>query len=312
MILVTGANGFVGRALCRDLTARGLPVRAAVRLQGTLDGAVAVGDLAESTDWSKALDGVEVVVHLAARVHVMHETLSDPLAAFRTVNTDASLNLAHQCLAHGVKRFVYVSSIKVNGEVTQPGQPFRHDDVPRPQDLYGISKFEAEVGLKALADAGGLELVIVRPPLVYGPGVGANFSKMIEWVRRGVPLPLGAVHNRRALVYIENLTDLLVAACQHDDAINRVLLVSDGSDVSTTTMLYAISAALGRSIRLIPVPARFVGFAAELVGQGAVAQRLLASLELDIGATQRWLDWSAPIGFEHAIAATVDAHVAAR
>ena len=312
MILVTGANGFVGRALCRDLAGRGLPVRAAVRRRGTLEGAVAVGDLAEATDWSKALDGVEVVVHLAARVHVMHETLSDPLAAFRTVNVDASLNLARQCLAHGVKRFVYVSSIKVNGEVTQPGQPFRHDDVPRPQDPYGISKLEAENGLKALADSRGVELVIVRPPLVYGPGVGANFSRMIEWVRRGVSLPLGAVHNRRALVYIDNLTDLLVAGCQHRDAANRMLLVSDGADVSTTAMLNAIAAALGRPGRLMPVPAGLVGRVAWLLGQGAVAQRLLGSLELDIESTQRWLDWVAPIGFEQAIAATVSAHMAAR
>jgi nucleoside-diphosphate-sugar epimerase len=310
VILVTGANGFVGRALCRDLAGRGLPVRAAVRGRGTLEGAVAVGDLADETDWSKALDGVEVVVHLAARVHVMHETLSDPLAAFRAVNVGASLNLARQCLAHGVKRFVYVSSIKVNGEVTQPGLPFRHDDLPRPQDPYGISKLEAERGLMALAESRGLELVIVRPPLVYGPGVGANFGKMIEWVRRGVPLPLGAVHNRRALVYIDNLTDLLVAACRHRGAANRVLLVSDGTDVSTTTMLNVIAAALGRPSRLMPVPARLVGSVAGVLGQRSAAQRLLGSLELDIVATQRWLGWAPPVGFEQAIAATVGAHVA--
>lgn len=312
MILVTGANGFVGQALCRDLAGRGLPVRAAVRRRGTPEGAVVVGDLAEATDWSNALDGVEVVVHLAARVHVMRESHSDPLAAFRTVNVDASLNLARQCILQGVKRFIYVSSIKVNGEVTQPGQPFRHDDVPGPLDPYGISKLEAENGLKALADSTGLELVIVRPPLVYGPGVGANFGRMIDWVRCGVPLPLGAVHNRRALVYVGNLTDLLVAACQHQEAASRVLLVSDGADVSTTAMLNTIAAALGRRSRLLPVPTGLMGRVAILLKQRAAAQRLLGSLEVDIGATQRWLNWAPPIGFEQAIAATVGAHVAAR
>ncbi|MEJ5991370.1 SDR family oxidoreductase [Ramlibacter sp. PS3R-8] len=302
MILVTGATGFVGSALCAELEARGLPFRAASR--SPRPGCIGVGELGEATDWSAALAGVDRVVHLAARVHVMKERAADPLAEFRRTNVAGTLRLARQAAAAGVRRFVFTSSIKVNGEETQPGRPFTADDPPAPQDPYGVSKLEAEQGLLELGRSSGMEVVVLRPPLVYGPGVQANFRSMLRWVRRGVPLPLGAVDNRRTLVALDNLVDLLIACLEHPGAAQQVLLAGDGEDLSTPDLLRRVAAALGTRARLVPVPPALLSTAAMLVGQGAVARRLCGSLQLDLGKTRRLLGWTPRVGIDEALRET--------
>jgi nucleoside-diphosphate-sugar epimerase len=302
MILVTGATGFVGRALCAELGARGLPVRGASRRPAP--GCLAVGDLDGRTDWSQALEGVEAVIHLAARVHVMDDRAADPLAEFRRVNVEATVNLARQAAAAGVTRLVFVSSVKVNGEETPPGRAYTADDVPAPQDPYGVSKLEAEQALLALAREGALEVVIVRPPLVYGPGVGANFRSMLRWLRRGVPLPLGAIRNSRSLVALDNLVDLLIACLGHPAAANQVLMAGDGEDLSTPDLLRRAANALGTRARLLPVPPLLLRAAAAAVGKGGVARRLCDSLQVDIGKTRRLLGWTPPVGVDEALRRT--------
>lgn len=302
MILVTGATGFVGKALCAELAARGRPVRAVSRRPAT--GCFAIGDIDGDTDWTQALRGVTHVVHLAARVHVMDDRAADPLAAFRRANVDATLRLARQAAAAGVKRFVFASSIKVNGEQTAPGQPFTADDTPRPQDPYGVSKLEAEQGLLRLARETGMEVAIVRPPLVYGPGVGANFRSMLRWVQRGVPLPLAAVRNQRTLVALDNLVDLLIVCLDHPAAANEVLLAGDAEDLSTPDLLRRAAAALGARARLFPVPPGMLRWGAGLAGKAAVADRLCGSLQLDTGKTRRLLGWTPPVGVDEALRRT--------
>jgi nucleoside-diphosphate-sugar epimerase len=303
-ILVTGGSGFLGQALLARLrTDPACEVRSAVRRPGPsgLPGQVLVGNLASDTDWGQALEGVDVVVHAAARVHVMQETALDPLAEFRRVNVEGTLSLARQAAGAGVKRFIFISSIKVNGEGTAPGRPYTADDRPAPTDPYGISKHEAEQGLTQLAGAAGIEVVIIRPVLVYGPGVGANFLAMVRWLHRGIPLPLGALDNRRSLVAVENLSDLIARCLDHPAAANQTFLVSDGEDLSTTALLRRTATALGTRARLFPVPAAALGMGARLLGRGQVAQRLCGSLQVDIGKTRRLLGWSPPLGVDEAL-----------
>lgn len=293
-VLVTGASGFVGHALCAEAVVRGLIVRGATRSRVDFPVAVenlVVGNIDESTDWRDVLLGCDAVVHLAARVHVMQETAADPLEEFRRVNVQGTLNLACQAAAAGVKRFVFVSSIKVNGESTQSGSPFKADDAPAPLDAYGVSKMEAEQGLREIASQTGMEVVIIRPPLVYGPGVKANFAAMMRWLKRGVPLPLGAIHNQRSLVALDNLVDLIVTCLTHPAAANQTFLVSDGEDVSTTQLLRRMAQALGCPARLIPVPTSILKLAATIVGKRDVAQRLCGSLQVDISKTRQVLGW---------------------
>ena len=269
-ILVTGANGFVGRALCGEALARGAAVRGITRAPCDLPigvDNVVVGSIDGSTDWLDVLADCEVVVHLAARVHVMQEAAANPLAEFRRVNVQGALNLARQAAAAGVRRFVFVSSIKVNGEATQLGCPFTADDAPAPLDAYGVSKMEAEQGLREIARQTGMEVVIIRPPLVYGSGVKANFAAMMRWLQRGIPLPLGAIHNQRSLVALDNLVDLLVTCIMHPAAANQTFLVSDGEDVSTTELLRRMGQALGCPARLLPVPVSWLKLVAALVGK---------------------------------------------
>ncbi|BDM24240.1 SDR family oxidoreductase [Pseudomonas sp. LRP2-20] len=308
-ILVTGASGFVGSALCRTLAVQGgFAVRGAVRKAESLMPAgvssVTVGELDAATDWTVALAGVEVLVHTAARVHVMHETASDSLAAFRRVNVDGTLHLARQAAAAGVRRFVFISSIKVNGEASQPGRPLGADDVPAPSDAYGISKHEAEQGLFQLAAATGMEVVVVRPVLVYGPGVKANFHSMMRWVARGVPLPFGAIDNRRSLVSLGNLVDLILACIDHPQAAGQVFIASDGDDVSLPRLLQAIGRELGRPARLLPVPPRLLQLAAGLLGRRDLAQRLLGSLQVDITKNRQLLGWVPPLTLHQGLHAT--------
>jgi nucleoside-diphosphate-sugar epimerase len=299
MIVVTGGTGFVGSRLIGRLTADGLPVTATVRRSNQmLTGGVVpvvVGDLSPQTDWSGALRGARVVVHTAARVHVMRDSASDPLAEYRRANVEGALNLARQAARAGVQRFVFVSSVKVNGELTAPGVRFAADDVPVPQDPYGVSKLEAETGLQIVSRASGMQYVIVRPPLVYGPGVRANFLAMMRWLRRRVPLPLGAIHNQRSLVALDNLVDVLVACVSHPAAANQTFLVSDGQDLSTTELLRRLGAALGTPARLLPVPSALLTGMASLLGQRGMAQRLCGSLQVDINKTRQLLGWSPPI-----------------
>lgn len=297
-VLVTGATGVVGGAVLARL--RGIPGMhpvAAVRhgKAGAIDGtAVTVGDLSAQTDWSSALVDIDVVVHAAARVHVMNDTVGDPLNEFRRVNVQGTLQLARQAAQCGVRRLVFISSIKANGEMTTAGRPFTADDVLSPADAYGVSKMEAEHGLRQIAAETGLEVVIVRPPLVYGPGVKANFEAMMRWLARGVPLPLGAIHNCRSLVAIDNLVDLIVTCLTHPAAANQAFLVSDGEDLSTTQLLRRMSVALGKPSHLIPVPVFLLKVGAVLLGKPDIAQRLCGSLQVDITKTQSLLGWVPP------------------
>jgi nucleoside-diphosphate-sugar epimerase len=305
-VLVTGASGFVGRAVWLRLngmsgvTAVGSVRRAGVVAQPSAP-LVTVGALSAQTDWSAALAGVHAVVHTAARVHVMQEGATDPLEEFRRVNVQGTLNLARQAVSAGVQRFVFVSSIKVNGEATQPGSPFAADDVAAPLDAYGLSKMEAEQGLRDVAVKTGLEVVIIRPPLVYGPGVKANFAAMMRWLQRGVPLPLGAIHNQRSLVALDNLVDLIVTCLTHPAAANQTFLVSDDEDVSTTELLRRMGGAMGRPARLIPAPASFLQGAAALLGKRDVAQRLCGSLQVDIQKTRQFLGWNPPLTLDQGL-----------
>jgi nucleoside-diphosphate-sugar epimerase len=306
--LVTGANGFVGRALCAEAVLRGMAVRGITRVPCDLPFSVeniAVGDIDSNTDWHNALKGCEVVIHLAARVHVMVDTSLDPLAEFRLINVQGTLNLARQAALAGVRRFVFVSSIKVNGEATPLGQPFTADDVPAPLDSYAVSKVEAEHELRGLAKQTGIEVVIVRPPLVYGPGVKANFAYMMRWLRRGLPLPLGAVHNLRSLVSLTNLVDLLVTCITHPAAANQTFLVSDGEDISTTELLQRMGKAMGYPAHLLPVPTSFLKLAGALIGKPDVTQRLCGSLQVDISKTRELLDWVPPSTLDEGLLKTV-------
>lgn len=311
-VLLTGASGFVGRAVqARLLAEPDCQVRAAFRKLP--DAAPSGVELCQSPsldaqgDWLTALAGVDVVIHCAARVHVMNEQAADPLAEFRRVNVEGTLRLARQAVEAGVRRLVFVSSVKVNGERTEPGRPFRADDVPLAEDPYGISKREAEEALLALGAESGLEVVIVRPPLVYGPGVKANFQAMMRWLARGVPLPLGAIHNRRSLVAVDNLADLLVRCLTHPAAAGQRFLASDGEDLSTTDLLRRLGEALARPARLIPVPSSWLEVGAALLGRRDLSQRLCGSLQVDIDKTRELLGWTPPLTVDQALARTAEA-----
>jgi len=298
--MVTGAPGFVGKALCSALSLKAIPRTRVSRASGML-GSLAVGDLNGATDWTLALKHCAVVVHLAARVHVMDDKAADPLAAFREVNVNGTMNLARQAATAGVKRFVFISSVKVNGEVTHPGCPFTEADIPNPQDAYGQSKYEAEQGLRQISADTGMEVVIIRPPLVYGPGVKANFASLMRGVKRGWPLPLGAVHNQRSFVGIDNLVDFIVTCISHPLAANQIFLVSDGHDLSTTDLVRRMALAAGVPSRLIPVPTWALRAGGALIGKGDAIQRLCGNLQIDISKAQRLLGWTPPVSIEEGL-----------
>jgi nucleoside-diphosphate-sugar epimerase len=302
-ILVTGSTGFIGRRLCSRLAAEGYLLRCAVRslAQVQADDRICVGDIGPETRWKEGLSGIDAVVHTAAGTHVMAEQAVDPLDEYRRINVHGTLNLARQAAEAGVRRFVFLSSIKVNGERTLPDSPFTPDDVPAPEDSYGKSKLEAEQGLQQLAQQTGMDVVIIRPPLVYGPGVKGNFARMMRLVEKGVPLPLGAVRNQRSLVGLDNLVDLIVTCIDHPEAANQIFLAGDGEDVSTPELLRGLAKAMDKPARLIPLPAGVLMFGATLLGKRAVAQRLLGSLQVDISKTREMLGWEPLISVETAL-----------
>jgi nucleoside-diphosphate-sugar epimerase len=308
-VLLTGASGFVGNAILAMAKQRDLfvtPVfrslEAAKTCGYTLGNSVIISSLLAETNWKEALLGIDVVIHCAARTQVLNETEVDTLLAFRLVNVEGALNLARQAAQAGVRRFVFVSSIKVNGEMTQGSFPFACDDAPAPEDAYALSKAEAEAGLWRLVQETGMEVVIIRPPLVYGRGAKGNFPILLAWVRRGLPLPLGAVtQNRRSLVGLDNLVDLILTCVQHPKAANQTFLVSDGEDLSTTELLQRMGKAVNRPARLLPVPVSLLAFTARLLGKTAVTQRLLGSLQVDISKTIELLDWNPPVSVEEGL-----------
>ena len=305
-VLVTGANGFVGSALCAALANRDYCVRGVVRDPSRSAGLICeltkVGDIGSNTDWSGSLIGVDMVVHLAARVHVMRDSATDPLAEFRRVNVAGTERLALAAATAGVRRFVFLSSVKVNGE--RGG--YNESDPPAPQDAYGISKHEAELSLREIAAETGMEVVIIRPPLVYGPGVKANFHALLRAVARGIPLPLGAIHNRRSLVALDNLVDMIVTCIDHPAAANQTFLVSDGEDLSTTELIRHLARAMGRPARLIPIPASVLMAGATLLGKREVAARLCGSLQVDITKARELLGWLPPITMDEGLRRTAE------
>ena len=288
-ILVTGANGFIGHALISQLRNQRHDIIAAVRRSCAYpDTTVLVDELS----WIEALSGQDVVIHTAARSHVMKQIEKDGLAAFREINAEGTRNLAELAANAGVRRFIFLSSIKVNGERTISGTRFTSKDNAFPEDAYGISKWEAEQALHEVSARTGLEVVIIRPPLVYGPGVKGNLLSLLSLLNKGVPLPLGAIHNRRSLVGIDNLIALIITCIDNPAAANRTFLVSDGGDLSTTELVKHMSKALGKPARLIPLPSPLFQFGARILGKQDIAQRLLANLQVDISHTKEILGWT--------------------
>ena len=305
---VTGASGFVGSAVVERLASMaGCTVMALVRRDGVALQAT-VCPVKAGMDYLAGeplpLSGVDVLVHCAARVHVMSDASSDPLTEYRKVNVVGTLKLAEQAAQAGVKRFVFISSIKVNGEGTRPGQPYTADDVPSPVDPYGVSKMEAEQQLRLLAQSTGMEVVVIRPVLVYGPGVKANFRNMMSWLDKGVVLPLGAIGNQRSLVALDNLVDLIVTCMTHPAAAGQTFLASDGEDLSTTELLRRMGAALGKPARLLPVPAILLEWGAALIGRKSIGQRLCGSLQVDITKTRDLLGWGPSTSVSEALKKT--------
>ncbi len=308
-VLVTGATGFIGSALinCLNEDGKHRPCAAvrrdALNLPVDVERVSIVG-LGPDSEWCNVLKGVDVVVHTAAHVHAMLDTGSDNMDEYHRVNVAGTLKLARQAAFYGVGRFVFLSSIKVNGESTLAGSPFNEDDQPAPQDAYAQSKLEAERGLIEIAKQTEMDVVIIRPVLVYGPGVKANFLNLMQWLYRRFPLPLGSINNQRSLVALDNLVDLIVICIDHSAAANQTFLASDGEDLSTTELLQRLSKALGKSVWLLPIPACVIVAAAALVGRRAIAQRLCGSLQVNSSKACTLLDWKPPVSVDEELRKT--------
>ncbi len=307
-LLITGANGFVGKALSLEALRRGYRVCAAVREHSALPNfvdVVSIGSIDYSTDWLQVLRGCDVVVHLAAKVHVRNEIGNDSLEDFRKVNKFGTINLARQAAAMGVRRFVFISSIGVNGAETSKN-PFSHLDKPAPHSPYAVSKHEAELGLHKVAEETGMEIVIIRPPLIYGPNAPGNFRSLNRLLMSGIPLPLGLVkNNRRSYVALDNLVDLILTCVQHPKASNQIFLVSDGVDISTADLLQKMGKAMNRSVYLLPVPVEILYLIASLLGKKVMAQSLMRSLQLDIRNTCDVLNWRPPLSVDEGLSRAV-------
>jgi len=312
MFLLTGANGFIGFFLYQYSLKHHLPVKLALKKEladSFANDASVVGDIHGNTDWSEALTGVQTVVHLASRVHVMNDKSLKPLSEFRRVNAEGTKNLARQAAKSGVKRFIFLSSIKVNGEASIPDKAFTADDIPSPQDAYAISKYEAEQALFEIAHQTGMQVVIIRAPLVYGEGVKANFHTLMKFVRSGLPLPLGAAtDNRRSLVAIDNLVDFIFICISHPAAANQVFLVSDGEDLSTAELLHRMYKAHGSTDRLFKFPLNMMKIGSTIVGKSNFYQRLCGSLQIDISKSRQTLGWTPPVSVDEGLRRAFNGH----
>ncbi|MDP1683929.1 NAD-dependent epimerase/dehydratase family protein [Hydrogenophaga sp.] len=301
-VLVTGANGFVGQTMVRHLEAQGHYVIPATRCPSV--GSLAVGEIDGNTDWSVALKGCQAVVHLAARVHVMDDKDADPLSAFRQVNVEGTVNLAVQAQAADVKRLIFVSSVKIHSE--ECDTPFDELMTPSPSDAYGMSKWEAEQGLARIAASGDLEYVILRPPLIYGPGVGANFLRLLNAVAHGAPLPFQSINNRRSLLFVGNLCDVIELCLEAPEAKNQTFLISDGGGVSTTQLIRELATGLAVRPRLFSLPPALIKALVSLTGKSKEWQRLSGSLEVNDKKIRQSLNWTPPFDFRQGIAQTID------
>lgn len=304
MILLTGATGFVGNAVLTQLIQNGL----SVRTYGRREPAKSISNISHvtgaidgDTDYRLALENINVVIHCAAQAYIMNSLASDCSDIYHNINIYGTLNLARQAISAGVKRFIFISSIKVNGESTIDMQPFNHACLPAPEDSYGRSKQAAEDGLRSLVANSAMELVVIRPPLVYGPGVKGNFGSLLALAKKNLPLPLGAINNQRSMVALSNLVDLIMTCIAHPHAANQTFLVSDDHDISTTQLLEMMTRALGQSPRLLPVPMSWLRLAGKLTGKQAVIERLCGNLQVDISHTKTILGWQPPISLEEGI-----------
>jgi UDP-glucose 4-epimerase len=310
-LLLTGGTGFLGTALFNELNKFDVIAYGRNKPKEVSSKCFIKGDIDSFCKLDNELKGIEIFIHCAARVHIMDDSSVNPLEDFREVNTHGTLNLAQQAADAGVKRFIFISSIKVNGESTELGSPFEPDTDFIPTDPYGLSKYEAEVGLRKISEQTGMEVVIIRPPLVYGPGVKANFAAMMKWVNKGIPLPLGGIkENIRSLVSLDNLVDLIITCIDHPNAANQTFLVSDDDDLSTTQLLTNMGNALNLPIRLLSIPSCWFTFAAKLIGKPAISQRLCGSLQVDISKTKELLNWHPPYSTAACFKKTADAFLA--
>lgn len=300
MILLTGATGFIGRRLCQVLPKDKIRLMVRRRLTDKSFESF-VSSIDRSAQYGEALRGVDVVIHTAGRAHVMKDDSDDPLTIYREVNTAGTINLAKQAAAHGVKRFIYLSSIKVNGEFTAVDKPFTPNGIVAPIEPYAISKAEAEQQLRSISKETDMEIVIIRPPLVYGPAVKANFALMMKLAQRNFPLPLGAIHNKRSFVALDNLVDLILTCIKHPDAGNKTFLVSDDHDLSTTELFQIMTRAGGNEPRLIPVPQKWLKLGGRILGKQLVIERLCGNLQVDITYTKSTLNWQPPLSVEEGI-----------
>ena len=306
-ILLTGASGFIGGTLASSLIEKGATIRSVVRTPFVLPGSemVVVPVIDNQTIWGGHLKGIDTVIHCAGRAHVMNDLFADPLPEYRRINVGGTLNLARQAVAAGVKRFIFLSSVKVNGEQSLKGQPFTEEHFPMPQNPYAISKFEAEQELFKLAAQTDLEVVVIRPTLVYGYGVKANFFTMLRMVRLRMPLPFGSIENKRSFTYIENLHSLIHRCIEHPNAANQLFLSSDGQDLSTTELLRYCANAMGVGVYLVPIPESWCLYSAGLLGQGDAIQRLCGTLQVDISKAKKLLDWEPPFSVQAGLQKTV-------
>ena len=314
-VLVTGAGGFVGSALVRQLVAAGHKVCAIIRNPDTKRSGLnriehpalkysVVGDVNAQTNWADSIEGAEVVVHLAARVHVMRQRSPDPLSEYRSTNVFGTRRLAEAAVQASTRRFIFVSSAGVHGMATHNGQRFCETDEPRPHDAYTISKLEAELLLKELAVKSGMEYVILRPPLIYGPGNPGNFFRLIQFIDRGIPLPLASIRNDRSLIYLGNMVDAILICLSHPGAANKIYLVSDGEDISTPELITRLAHAMGKPTPLFPCPAVLLSFVGRLLGKTDEISRLLDSLAVDSSKIRSELGWKPSASLDQGLVET--------